>query len=94
MLYEVITVRELIDSCYNEAKQILEDNKQKLHLMAEALIKFETIDEGQIKDIMSGKEPSPPADWDEPSEPGQPARAEPEPSDSGTAPLGGPAGQH
>ena len=34
-----------------------------LHLMAEALIKYETIDEKQIREIMSGKTPSPPADW-------------------------------
>lgn len=35
----------------------------KLHLMAESLIKYETIDAKQIEEIMSGKEPSPPADW-------------------------------
>jgi cell division protease FtsH len=87
-------IRDLIDSCYSEAKKILEDNGKKLHLMAEALMKYETIDEGQIKEIMQGKEPSPPEDWDEPSEPGEPVRAGPEPSEGGPAPLGGPAGQH
>jgi len=87
-------IRELIDTCYAESKQILEDNTDKLHLMAQALIKYETIDENQIKDIMKGQEPRPPEDWDEPSEPGEPVRAEPEPSDGGAAPLGGPAGQH
>ena len=39
--------------------------------MAAALMKYETIDEEQIKDIMAGREPRPPADWDEPSEPGK-----------------------
>ena len=34
-----------------------------LHLMAESLIKYETIDANQIKEIMSGKEPTPPEDW-------------------------------
>ena len=87
-------VRELIDDCYKEARQILETNEDKLHLMASALIKYETIDENQIKDIMNGQEPKPPEDWDEPSEPGEPVRTEPEPSEGGTAPLGGPAGQH
>ena len=87
-------VRGLIDSCYRQARQILEDNSEKLHLMANALIKYETIDENQIKDIMKGEEPRPPQDWDEPSEPGEPVRAESEPSESGAAPLGGPAGQH
>jgi len=87
-------IRELIDNCYTEAKTILEKNKDKLHLMAEALIKFETIDEFQIKDIMDGQEPRPPKDWDEPSEPGEPVRTESEPKEGGAAPLGGPAGQH
>jgi cell division protease FtsH len=87
-------IRDLIDTCYNEAKSILQENEDKLHKMAEALMKYETIDEHQIKDIMSGQDPRPPEDWDEPSEPGEPVKAEPESSDGGTAPLGGPAGQH
>jgi cell division protease FtsH len=86
-------VRELIDTCYQEAKEILETNEAKLHLMAEALIKYETIDEDQIADIMKGQKPRPPQDWDEPSEPGQPLPSEPS-GDKGTAPLGGPASQH
>jgi len=36
----------------------------KLHLMAEGLIKYETIDAKQITEIMAGKEPSPPDDWE------------------------------
>jgi cell division protease FtsH len=88
-------IRDLIDTCYDEAKRILQENEKKLHLMAQALIKYETIDEAQIKDIMEGQEPRPPADWDEPSEPGEPGSAvKAEPSESGTSPLGGPAGQH
>ena len=45
--------------------EILETNLDKLHAMADALVKYETIDETQIKDIMSGKAPKPPADWDD-----------------------------
>jgi cell division protease FtsH len=86
-------VRELIDSCYSEAKRILEKNQEKLHLMAEALIKYETIDEHQIRDIMDGRQPRPPQDWDEPTEPGEPVASEPA-DEKGAAPLGGPAGQH
>ncbi len=37
--------------------------------MAKALVKYETIDETQIKDIMEGREPQPPEDWEEPAEP-------------------------
>ena len=49
------------------------DHMDKLHAMAEALIKYETIDENQIGDIMAGQEPRPPEDWDEggPAEPDQ-----------------------
>jgi len=87
-------VRQLIDDCYLEAKTILERETDRLHLMAEALIKYETIDEGQIKQIMAGQEPSPPEDWDD-SEPGEGETVEVKPAEEkGTPPLGGPAGQH
>lgn len=56
-------VRAVIDRNYKRAEQILKDNTEKLHVMAEALIKYETIDEVQIADIMAGKQPEPPADW-------------------------------
>jgi cell division protease FtsH len=58
-------VRRLLDESYATAKNILEENKQYLHLMSEALMKFETIDQSQIAEIMEGKEPTPPEDWDE-----------------------------
>jgi len=58
-------IRSLIDTCYQQAETILQDNIDKLHKMAEALVRFETIDEHQIKDIMAGKEPGPPSDWDD-----------------------------
>ena len=54
-------IRAVIDRNYNRAKKILEDNMDKLHMMAQALIKYETIDQEQIKDIMQGREPRPPA---------------------------------
>src|SRR5919109_1454366 len=57
-------IRRLIETNYQRAKQILETNLDKLHMMADALIKYETIDEQQIKDIMAGKPAKPPADWD------------------------------
>ena len=54
----------IIDRNYQHAKEILLANMDKLHLMADGLIKFETIDAEQIKEVMSGKEPSPPAGWE------------------------------
>ena len=87
-------VRTLIDTCYTEAKNILEENIEKLHTMANALVKYETIDENQIKDIMDGREPRTPEHWDD-SDPGTPAEVEAPTSETKpTPPLGGPAGQH
>ncbi|KTC64574.1 cell division protease ftsH (plasmid) [Legionella adelaidensis] len=57
-------VHNIIDVNYKKAKEILTNNLDKLHLMAEGLIKYETIDVKQISEIMSGKEPSPPDDWE------------------------------
>jgi cell division protease FtsH len=56
-------IRLLVDRNYKRAEQILKDNIHLLHLMAEALIKYETIDSEQIDDIMDGREPRPPKDW-------------------------------
>ncbi len=58
-------IRNVIETNYQWAKQILVTNLEKLHNMAEALIKYETIDDGQLKDIMDGKPPQPPAGWDD-----------------------------
>lgn len=58
-------VRSIIDQCYATAKQILEDNRDKLDLMADALLEYETIDRPQIIDIMEGRKPRPPASWDD-----------------------------
>jgi len=57
-------VRLIIDRNYQRAQTILVENMDKLHLMAEALVKYETIDAKQIKEILNGKPPSPPEDWD------------------------------
>lgn len=56
-------VRAIIDRNFQRAKKILLDKMDILHLMAESLIKYETIDSKQIKEIMSGQEPTPPSDW-------------------------------
>jgi cell division protease FtsH len=56
-------IRTIIDRNYQRAVEILKENEDKLHLMADALMKYETIDAGQIDEIMEGKEPGPPKDW-------------------------------
>jgi cell division protease FtsH len=85
-------IRRVIDMNYKRAKEILETNLEKLHLMSEALVKYETIDEQQIKDIMNGRTPKPPADWDDSVGTPPPKRPEGEPEGGGT--IGSPAGQH
>jgi cell division protease FtsH len=42
---------------------LIEDNSDKMHAMAKALLEWETIDTEQIDDIMAGKEPRAPKDW-------------------------------
>jgi len=59
-----LAIRELIDRNYQRAEKILNDNIDILHLMAKALMKYETIDSKQIAEIMAGKEPTPPEGWD------------------------------
>ncbi|MBA2657523.1 MAG: ATP-dependent zinc metalloprotease FtsH [Tatlockia sp.] len=57
-------VRIIIDRNFQRAKELLLANVDKLHLMANALIKYETIDALQIAEIMKGQEPTPPEDWE------------------------------
>ncbi len=56
-------VRIIIDGNFERAKHILSEKMEELHLMAEALLKYETIDEEQIRDIMEGRPARPPRDW-------------------------------
>jgi len=89
-------VRTIIDANYQRAENILKEHVDKLHVMAKALMKFETIDSTQVKAIMDGNEPEPPADWDDTPDPKQPdddgsATAE---SDAAAGNIGGPAQEH
>lgn len=56
-------VRAIVDRNYERASTLLHENMAKLHAMAEALIKYETIDTDQINAIMAGKIPGPPREW-------------------------------
>jgi cell division protease FtsH len=87
-------VRRIIDECYAASERILEENIDKLHSMAEALMQYETIDSDQIDDIMSGREPREPSDWGDGT--GDSGVEADESSDSKEAgnPIGGPAGEH
>jgi cell division protease FtsH len=77
----------IIDECYGTAKRLLEENIDKLHVMAETLVEFETINAEQIDDIMAGARPRAPIDLPPP-----PADKGSKPAaDQGDAPIGGPA---
>ena len=57
-------IRNIIDDTYKQATVILKKNIKRLHKMSEALMKFETIGQLQIEDIMNDKEPRLPDDWE------------------------------
>jgi cell division protease FtsH len=83
-------VRRIVEVAHKKAMEILQSRENILHLMADALIKYETIDGKQIDQLMEGKEPDPPDDWTESS----PGPAGSETSDVDKRPtIGGPAEQ-
>ena len=88
-------IRHVIDVNYKRAEQILTENRDKLEAMTNALMKYETIDESQLKDIMAGKEPKPPKDWDsqDPPQADQGEKDAPAKKPDDTS-IGGPAEQH
>ena len=89
-------IRSLVDTCYQRAENILKEKFDKLENMADALIRYETIDEHQIKDIMEGRQPRPPSDWDDDdsvkTETG--TSEDKEKSSGADGKIGGPASQH
>ena len=58
-------IRRILDERYEVAKKLIVENSDKMHAMAEALLKWETIDSDQIDDIMAGREVRPPKSYDE-----------------------------
>lgn len=89
-------VKSIIDYCYSTAERLLHENRDKLELMKDALMEYETIDVEQINDIMDGRKPRAPADWSDHDGPGSgSARAEDASSNAESdKPIGGPVGEH
>ncbi|MEI6415045.1 MAG: ATP-dependent metalloprotease, partial [Pseudomonadota bacterium] len=85
-------IRVFINRNYERSYRLLTERLETLHRMAEALIKFETLDAEQIDDVMNGREPRPPKDWDTDSTPG--GEAEHDGDDEEPQPIGRPAPQH
>lgn len=59
-------VRAIVNRNYERARQILTDNMDILHAMKDALVKYETIEEEQIKQLMNREPVTPPSGWGEP----------------------------
>jgi cell division protease FtsH len=89
-------IRLFIDRNYQRAEDILKAKMDILHKMAEALMKYETIDKDQINDLMEGREPKPPKGWEDPTSGSGGATAADASGVSSDArnPWGGPAEQH
>ena len=88
-------VRRIIDHNYERAREILTGNLEKLHSMADALIKYETIDGEQIDDIMTGQPVRPPQDWeDNPPDSDSDSAKHSKKAKSTDSPIGGAAEQH
>ncbi len=87
-------VRKIIDECYSEAHRILEENRGKLDIMADALMRYETIDAEQIDDIMNDRTPRPPAGLNGDSSGDSNSGGHAADSKESTGPIGDPAGEH
>ena len=77
-------IRKIIDEQYAVARKLIEDNADKMHAMAAALLEWETIDADQIDDIMEGKPPRPPKSSAPPSD-----SPDPTPPTAGVTPSAG-----
>jgi cell division protease FtsH len=78
-------VRRIIDEQYKLARQLIEDNSDKMHAMAKALLEWETIDMEQLNAIMAGQEPVASKDWSPRTPPsggggGTPPAVQPDPA--------------
>ena len=87
-------VRHIIDQCYAKAREILDDNRAKLDVMADALMQYETIDAEQIDDIMAGSAPRPPSGWNDSSTNNPSGGAAVVDEAESPGPIGEPASEH
>ncbi len=86
-------VRSIVDRNYERAKSILKEQEGKLHIMAKALMKYETLNAVQVKDIMEGREPKPPEDWDD-SDDSETTGVKEDTGGETAAVIGDPASEH
>jgi len=90
-------VRRIADTCYTTAEKLLEENRDILEAMKDALMEYETIDAEQVDDLMARKKVRPPRDWHDGDFNGHIKDEEPgkKPDDGESSnPIGGPAKDH
>jgi len=83
-------IRTIVESAHDTAHQLVENHLQQLHLMADALMKYESIGGEQINQIMEGREPDPPEGWNDSETDAKAGRTD---DQEGRSPIGGPAEQ-
>jgi cell division protease FtsH len=67
-------ISRILEEQYSRAREVLEENRDRVEVMATALMEWETLDSTQIADIMAGKDPRPPEDTPKPeSKPDEPS---------------------
>jgi cell division protease FtsH len=86
-------IRRIIDEQYARARKIIEDNREKIELMTKSLLEWETLNSDQLSDIMAGKQPRPPEDFNPPSTNGDADKGKAA-SKPPIAPTDSPAAQH
>ncbi|MCW8125827.1 ATP-dependent zinc metalloprotease FtsH [Microbulbifer halophilus] len=92
--YEIeAEVRRIIDGCYERAQTLLEENRDILEAMKDALMEFETLDAEQVGDLMARRKVRPPQDWHD-SDLGPGGSASGETTGEGEKPIGGPVSDH
>ena len=64
-------IRRIVDEQYSLSRRLIEENREKVDVMAKALLEWETIDSDQIEDIMAGRPPRPPKPATPPAPPPQ-----------------------
>lgn len=86
-------VRRIIDDCYARAHKILEDNRDILEAMKDALMEYETIDSEQVADLMARRKVRPPREWNDDDFNSHLKKDTGETGDK-AGPIGGPANTH
>ncbi len=81
-------IKKIIDRNYAKATQLLNDNIDKLHDMSNALLKYETLNSDQVKEIMDGKEVTPPEGWVDDDDDTPEVKSTPKSKSSGNSSIG------